>query len=267
MDRTLVCIIAALVATLSAHAEDTAGPNLDVAGIKIGMGVREAMAALKAENPHFRIDLSPHQLEGFPKPLHPFVSGEQMTSPTNDAESISLLFTMPPNKEAVWGIKRDCNYRAGHRPPTESTLAALRAKYGPENIPSTNPRTQILIWVFDDKGKLLPADEAKKVNISCATQLQNHFGNADMSSLNDIQLGKYGPPECSSIILISASVQSTDAAPGNSHLVVYNLSVQINHGPMYRAAIEATREIASGAAKARENKETQDANKVGAPKL
>ena len=121
MNRTLICILAALAVTIGARAEDASGPNLDVAGLKIGMGVHEAMATLKAENPHFYINLSPHQLEGFSAPLHPFVSGEQPIGPNNDAESIDLLFTMPPNKEVVWGIKRAIqSYRfQENRPTTE----------------------------------------------------------------------------------------------------------------------------------------------------
>jgi hypothetical protein len=266
MRRILVCIIVAMAAVISVHAEDTSGPNLDVAGIKVGMGVKEAMAALKAENSHFFINLNPHQLEGFPGPLHPFVTGEQAIGPTNDAENITLLFTMPPNKEVVWGIKRDTSYRAGNRPATEKVLAALRAKYGPENVPGTDVRTQILAWVYDEKGQLLPPGQAKQYWNNCGNLFQLHFGNADVASLNDIQTGKYGPPECSSIILITASVLSTQLR-STDPMVVYSLSVQINHGPMYRAAIEATREIAQRAAKARQNKEAEDANKVAAPKL
>lgn len=266
MNRALVCVIAVIAATISARAEDPAGPNLDIAGLKIGMGVHEAMATLKAENPHFNINLYPHQLEGFSAPLHPFVSGEQMIGPNNDGESIDLLFTMPPSKEVVWGIKRETNYRAGNRPSTENTLAALRAKYGPENIPATDQRTQILSWVYDDKGNLLPADKAKQLYMSCSSLLQSHFNNADVSSLNDIQLGKYGPPECSSVILITANVLCTQLHSTDPS-VVYSLSVEINDGPLYRAAIEATREIALRAAKARENKAAEDANKVAAPKL
>ncbi len=266
MSRIFVCVMAAMVATISVRAEDAGARNLDIAGIKVGMGVHEAMAALKAENPHFNINLYPHQLEGFSVPVHPFVSGEQIISPNNDGESVELLFTMPPSKEAVWGIKREMSYRAGNRPSTENTLAALRAKYGPENIPATDQRTQILSWVYDDKGNLLSADKAKQLYLSCSSLLQSHFGNADISSLNDIQTGKYGPPECSSVILITANVLSTQLHPSDPS-VVYSLSVEINDGPRYRAAIEATREIASSAAKARENKAAEDANKVAPPKL
>lgn len=265
MHRTLVCVIAVIAATISAHAQVTTGPNLDIAGIKVGMDVKEAMAALKAENPHFEIIMSSQPVEGFSEPLQPTAIARHPISSDNDGEIITLALTTLPGREAVWGIKRDTTYRTKNQPSTENTLAALRAKYGPENIPPLDGRTQNLAWVFDDKGKLLPADEARQYWMSCCTILQNHFAG-EVPLLNDLATGKYGPPECSSIILITANVQSGQITPG-SPMVVNNLSVAINHGPMYRTAIEATRETVVRAVKSRENKATEDANKVGAPKL
>jgi hypothetical protein len=228
MKRVLFFTIAALVTTIGAHAQGAAGPNLDVAGIKIGMGVKDAMAALKAENPKFSIQIPNHQLEGFPMPLHPWVDCEQAIGPDNDGETITLLFTMPPSREVVWGIKRLTSYRAGHRPSTEATLAALRTKYGPESVPAADPRTKNLAWVFDDKGQLMPVDKAKQVLISCSTAMELHFGFNDLSSFNDIQTGKYGSPECGSDTIIQASVQSTQLSDGSNRMVVYNLMVEIN---------------------------------------
>jgi hypothetical protein len=265
MHRTLVCVIVAMAATISAHAGDTAGPNLDIAGIKVGMGVKEAMAALKAENPHFTLTMSSQPVEGFSEPLQPTAIARQQISPGNDGETITLALTTPPGREAVWGIKRDTTYRTQNQPSTENTLAALRAKYGPENIPPFDQRTQNLAWVFDEKGKPLPADQARQFWMSCCTILQNHF-TGEVPLLNDLATGRYGPPECSSIILITANVQSGQVTPG-SPFVVNNLSVAINHGPMYRTAVEATREVAQRAVRSRENKATEDANKVGVPKL
>jgi hypothetical protein len=265
MHRTLVCVIAALAATISAHAQNTIGPNLDIAGIKIGMGMKEALAALKAENPHFEIIMSSQPVEGFSEPLQPIAIARHQITPDNDGEIITLALTTPPGRAAVWGIKRDTTYRSRNQPSTENTLAALRAKYGPENIPPLDGRTQFMEWVFDDKGKLLPADQARQLWMSCSTVLQNHFAG-EVPLLNDLHAGNYGPTECSSIILITANVQSGQLSPG-SPMVVNNLSVAINNGAMYWAAIKATRETALGAAKSRENKATEDANKVGAPKL
>jgi hypothetical protein len=254
-----------MAATISAHAQNSTGPNLDIAGIKVGMGVKEAGAALKAENPHFTITMGSQAVEGFSEPLQPTAIARQQISPDNDGEIITLALTTPPGREAVWGIKRDTTYRAKNQPSTENTLAALRAKYGPENIPPFDQRTQNLAWVFDDKGKLLPADQARQLWMSCSTILQNHFAG-EVPLVNDLATGRYGPPECSSIILITANVQSGQITPG-SPFVVNNLSVAINHAPMYWTAIEATRQTALRAVKSRENKATEDANKVGAPKL
>ena len=173
------------------------------------------------------------------------------------------------NKELVWGIKRHCNYRAQDRPATENTIAALRKKYGPENIPpGSDPMNQHLTWVYDADGKLLSADKAKTALMSCATAFQNHFGGSEMSVLNDLTTSGRTPPECGSIILMTADVQSTplDRQNPNGHYVVVNLTVQISHGPMYFAAIGKTREIAAAAANARENKAVEDASKRG-PKL
>ena len=234
------------------------------------MGVHEAMAALKAENPRFKINISAHRLEGFPNPLHPSVTADQFISPTNDGESMELLFTMPPNKEQVWGIKRQCSYLAQNRPGSETTLAALRKKYGPESIPAgADPMNQHLTWVYEADGKLLPADKAKSLLMSCATLIQNHFNAGDMSTLNELTTSVRLPPECGSIILMTADVQSTalDIHNPNGRHVVVNLIVQVTHGPMYFKAIGPTREIAVNAAAARENKANEDVNKRGTPKL
>jgi len=268
MRKITISVISILVATVAVFAGDS-GPNLDVAGLKIGMGVHDAMAALKAENPQFRIDISSHRLEGFSAPLHPSVTAGQNISPTNDGESMELLFTMPPNKEQVWGIQRHCSYLAQNRPATENTIAALRKKYGPENIPpGSDPMNQHLTWIYDADGKLLPAGKAKEVLMSCATILQNHFNAGDMSALNELTANVHIPPECGSITLMTADVQSTrlDIRNPNGPYVVVNLIVQISDSSMYFKTINKTREIAVNAANARENKAADDASKRG-PKL
>ena len=53
MNRTLVCVIAAMAVTISALVEGADGPNLDVAGLKIGVGVNAG--AQKRSMKHRRI--------------------------------------------------------------------------------------------------------------------------------------------------------------------------------------------------------------------
>jgi len=256
--------------SISAFGADATGPNLDIAGIKIGMGAKDGMAALKAVNPKANIILGTHKLQGFPSPVHPNAIADQTISGDNDGENIEVLFTMPPQHQLVWGITRTYSYIAKNRPSLENTLTALRAKYGPPSIPvDPDPRdtTKTLTWVFDADGKLLPKEKAMPLYMTCGQKLQSHFGNEDMVSFNYIQSGGAAQAECNSIILITASVQAAGITPGSSQLVVYNLTVRMNDGRIYAKAIEATRAYALRAAKTAESKEIDEVNKRGAPKL
>jgi hypothetical protein len=88
-----------------------------------------------------------------------------------------------------------------------------------------------------------------------------------MESFNDIQTGLRGPTaDATKIVLITASVQSTQPNPG-SPSVVYNLNVTVNDGPIYGPAIQATRAQVLQAVNARQEKENSDVNKRAAPSL
>lgn len=264
-----ICLILIAAATMVAPPSEAANPNLDVACVKIGMNLNDAVAALKADNPKFYINTVSHQWEGFSAPLHPFVLAQSTGDQPGDSENISLLITTAPSPERVWGIDRLCGYRADNRPSTVNVVAALRNKYGPENVlPGPSLQTQNLAWVFDDSGNLLPEDKAKQVLATCGTMLQTHFGNNDdPTSYREVQTGKFAPQDCGGIILIKANVQSTLLNPGTTDYVAYSLDVQMTHYSMYRTAMETTRAVVSAAAQSRERGAAGDANQRGAPKL
>jgi hypothetical protein len=264
-----ICLILTAAVVMIVPASEAAGPNLDVAGVKIGMNMNDAVAALKADNPKFYINVVSHQWEGFSSPLHPFIAAQSMGDKPGDSENISLLLTMAPGPEQVWGIDRLCGYGVDNRLATVNVVAALRKKYGPESIPpGPSLQTQNLAWVFDESGNLLPEDKARQALITCGTLLQTHFGNTDdPTSYREIQTGKYAPQDCGGIIVVKANVQSTLLNPGTSDYVAYSLDVQMTHYSMYRTAIVATRAIVGAAAQAREQGAAQDANQRGGPKL
>jgi hypothetical protein len=231
------------------------------------MSEDDALAALKAHNPRLYLTVPAHRIEGISEPVRLFVSG--MATPTDvlDGETVNMVFTMPPNQKVLWGIQRITNYLAPHRPSTEATLAALRAKYGPESLPPNLGMTANLVWVFDAEGRLMDPAAAKPSYMFCTTALQNHFINDDIDSFNDIQTGlRGGSGAGTKITLITASVQSTQANP-SSPSVVYNLLVTINDGLKYGPAIEATRAQVLQAVKARQDKENSDVNKRAGPSL
>jgi hypothetical protein len=265
MKRLIFSLIAALVASFFVGSANAAGPTLDVAGIKIGMSEDDAIAALKAHNPRLLLTQPAHQIEGISEPVRPIVSGKVALTGDLVGESVDLLFTMPPGQSVLWGIRRTVNYPAPQRPTTDATFAALRGKYGPENVPagiSGNPA-----WVFDANGNLMDPGAAKQAYMMCMTRMQLHFSNDDIESFNDLQTGLVGAKEdATKIILITASVQSTQPNPSLPS-VVYNLNVTINDGLIYGPAIEATRAVVLQAVNARQSKENDEINKRAAPSL
>ena len=250
-----------------------AGISLDVVGIRPGMTVKAAMLALRADNPRLTIVPSLRQFEGFAEPLMSAVMGSEkveagQNSILRGAEDVEILFTMPPNQEAVWGVKRTYYFATAERPSLQNTLDALHKKYGPESMPpDPDPRniTKVIAWVYDSQGRPLGARGAQLYR-SCGS-FANHFGSGDSAALNDIQVGPQLPAaECRSIIIVEASVLA-NRDPGGSQLVVNTLIVSVADEGRYRTAIDATRAVILNAAKSRDKKQSDEVDKRGAPKL
>src|ERR1700683_4562948 len=110
MRRLIFCLTAPLIAISFVGSAGAAGPNLDVAGIKIGMKEDDAIAALKAHNPRLPLTQPAHRIEGISEPVRPFVTGHVLPTGDFDGETVTLLFTMPPGRKILWGIQRTTNY-------------------------------------------------------------------------------------------------------------------------------------------------------------
>jgi hypothetical protein len=73
---------------------------------------------------------------------------------------VAVDVTLPPNKQAVWRVKRQ-HYFANKGIPKTTLLASLREKYGKEtltNVSQGKPATddskiQNLLWLFDEQGR------------------------------------------------------------------------------------------------------------------
>ncbi len=253
--------------------QSAAGISLDVVGIKPGMTVKDAMLALKADNPRLTIVPSVQQYEGFAEPLMPEVMGSEqskagLTSILRGAEDVEILFTMLPKQEAVWGVKRVYSFATAERPSLQNTLDALHRKYGPESTPpDSDPRsiTKAIAWVYDSQGRPFGPRGAQLYR-TCAG-IANHFGRGDLAAVNDIQSGSPPPAdECRSLIIVEASVQA-NRDPAGSQLVVNTLIVSLADVGRYRTSLEGLRAIILNAQKAREKKQNDEVNKRGAPKL
>jgi hypothetical protein len=171
----------------------------------------------------------------------------------------------------VWAVQRNYHFATKEQPAVEAALAALLKKYGaPSKPPTTDPRdrNQYIIWVYDAQGRALGAGGAALAR-QCDSMFSAHFGT-DQTSINEIETGRPGPnsaKECDSVAVVAASVQTVIATPGSAQLAVNNLIVWMADGARHRASVDATRAVVAAAAKARDNKSTEELQKRGAPKL
>jgi hypothetical protein len=259
----------------AARAQSAGGISLDVVGIRLGMTVKDAMLALKADNPRMTLSPFTREYEGLTGPLLFSVFGEEAPTPGGPynlplraGENVEILFTVPPNQEVVWAVRRVYFFPGAQRPSLQNTLEALHRKYGPETLPADpDPRsyTKGIVWVYDGQGKPMgPAGQ--QIYKTCGT-FGDHFGNGGLRDRGDIEGGgRPGPPECKSYIVLTASVQA-GLDPASSQFVVNNVGAVLADGGRYRTAIEATSNVVLNAVKAREKKRTDEVNKRAAPKL
>jgi type II secretory pathway pseudopilin PulG len=144
---------------------------LEVVGIKLGMPVKEAQAALKAYNAGYSpgpITLREYEaLPGVvmtPVLYAPNPGGPNATS----GDEFNLLITYAPNEAYVWGIVRSMGFGTNAtRPPVDSTLAGLRQKYGPES--AQQPGGTRLIWIYDAQGQQVMAQKALEIYNTCSS--------------------------------------------------------------------------------------------------
>ena len=239
---------------------------MDVVGIKLGMPMADAVAAIKSDNPKLSLQTQTLVLEGFDQPFVTAIVASQPIESGKDAEEIALLLTTPPNHQVVWGSQRTYHYGPQSMPSLDNTLAGLRRKYGAENaslldLDSRN-LTKTIAWAYDTSGKLVGTAQGKPLYLACDAYLANHFSPIALN--NDLH-GMASPAQCNSIILAKAVVLGAQGPAGAP--VVGHLIFQVTHGAMYRASVDATRAVATAAARAREKKQSEKIDQRGAPKL
>jgi hypothetical protein len=261
----LALAVAALMANGTAFGQAPTAA-IDVVGIKLGMPMADAVAAIKADNPKLSVQTQTMTLEGFDQPFVTAIVATQSIESGKDNEQVTLLLTTPPNHQVVWGIQRTYHYGPQSMPSLDNALAGLRRKYGAENaiLMDTDSRqlTKTMAWAYDTGGKLMSPAEGKALYVACATYLENHFSPIALN--NDLH-GMASPPQCKSVILAKAVALGAQGPAGAP--VLGNLIVQVTNGAMYRASIDATRAVAMAAAQAREKKESKKIDQRGEPKL
>jgi hypothetical protein len=157
--RSMLIVHAVVLITLVGHAAAEGLP--DILGIQLGMPAREAHAKLQAKIPKNQIQVTSTNLPSIEKPvISSFQSLPKQTIMMGDeADTVTVDVTLPPNKQAVWRINR-LHYFPGKGIPKTTLLASLREKYGKETraMIGSKPTTDEshitnLLWLMDEQGR------------------------------------------------------------------------------------------------------------------
>ena len=106
---------------------------------------------------------------------------------------------------------------------------------------------------------------ARLAKIRTSTLATYTGDDAKMTINVDIRGPRAWPPECTSIIIVNATVQGTQISPNTFAAAVFDVTLQ--DGGRYRRALDATRAVIMNAAKSRQEGQAGDVNERPGPKL
>ena len=251
-----------------------AAGRYDIAGMKLGTPLKEAMQALKAHNPKLQMKKDTIKYDVLGGEL---LYGLTFTSPD---ERFIFQLTMPPNPIVVSKLARTMSFTKETAPTQQVIVEGLIKKYGqpsydngPNQFNDTNLR--IINWLDDADGSRMK-DETGQL---CTTS--NSFTGIPYRSADAAQMPAQGVAMllesrfsigqgdvCETRRMVQARLQrccqrqNILAAPD----LVGALVVLIGDGPLDEQATGATHELLVNAVKAKDAKEKEGAQK-NKPKL
>jgi hypothetical protein len=196
---------------------------LEVGGIKLGMPMKDAMAALQKSMMGTPKVLTTAIVPDFTDAADAPKGNEQVTATAADAkgnkEKIEFIWAQPPNAPVVRWIKRKVDYSPGSGPNFDTMLAGLRKMYGPESVVlamASGERVNTILtrWMYDPSGQQVKGDAATK-EWDCTE-------NAG------------GTPLCRNLTILEIYLQADGVK------VTYGLTEELESYPLSRSAREAT---------------------------
>jgi len=268
----------------------------DVLGIKLGMPAKEAAAVLQARGMQLKPETIKYDV--LPAPLTYGLYAVNQVLVRNSGvppgtEKVYLTLTMPPNEPVVAKINRFIMFTKETAPAQQALVGDLVKKYGP--ISFATPPTHLnavgvqdLYWVDDAQGNRLKDQTNREGNESELLQMcrgKSTFRSAQeageysntpaggheiqaeprevKSGLEQGYAALFGTwvDLCGTHNIIHARLYYAQpigiSAPG----VVGALTIVIGNGPLHRSATEASHKYLMEAAKMREIKEKEGAQK------
>ena len=235
---------------------------VDVVGIKLGMPVKEAMAAIKKHNQRLQVSTpNPMRFKSLPNVTFAANVNAQVMD-GKPFESIQLSVTMPPNEDVVWYVKRMVEFEGDAKPSEANVLASLRQKYGQEHGRmdpiNTQPLSQ-LYWMFDANGKPVPEQQAKQIIRHC--MLSNNQSDLAEVSVSTPKRWIVNNINCGEVTMVTANGQLTVPGAGTPGSVSRLLVVAYNE-LLHRSAFEASHAMIWQAEKHQADKEQQKMDQV-----
>ncbi len=235
------------------------GKMPDIIGVHLGMDPKEALALVRAHYPKSQLTTYNDNMYTFPAPVY---QGTIVNPADNYQDDFELVTTLPPEKQAVWRVRRVTKRMHVDR---GTLFAALRAKYGKETVAiapnsndpaSSDSEAVTLLWLFDESGRHVPLPNSGISSVVNCWNVPDHPGT---HYLLDEATGQPFAPGgwCgSNFIAMSASVGSTQSIIENmtTDLVDLPLAHRTSHATAIWYQAEAEKARAADAAKAKQAK-------------
>jgi hypothetical protein len=146
---------------------------VDIVGVKLGMTVEQAVAALKAANPKLVIDIHDGELTAAGKVIKTprVILAHLPAAARNPAawgnldgshEAIGVQLTTPPGPIVVETVLRYVSFPSSAPVAASTVIDALRKKYGPES--TDHASSSALGWIFDSAGGHLGSPTREQID-------------------------------------------------------------------------------------------------------
>lgn len=266
----------------------------DIVGIKVGMTVRDALAALKVHSPNFRLQPDSIKYDFLPYALTYGINALPLNLDPRDtrrippnAEQFYFTLTMAPNQEVVSKVARVMMFAKDTAPLAQTVASDLIAKYGPPTYDAGigtlgNGGVWDMYWVDDARGNRLRGWTQVQCNTIQTFKITHQEIPLTVYQTSELamnpQVAKYRiengyfnqtefrSEECASYTMVRARLFDARSIGVTAPNLLSGMMVMIASGPLDHSATDATREYLLKAAKARDAKQT-DAAKQNRPKL
>ncbi len=247
--------------------------SLDVVGIKLGIPVTEALAAVKTHNANIKMEPKAKlEFEALPGVvMTPVLVGQSKTA-DEASESVGLLLTYAPNEAFVYSVWRDFWFgKKKSRPPVDTIVTGLRKKYGPESV---RIEDTLLLWLFDAQKQQVMGPRAKEIWQKCANHWMTGAVYDQGNILRQVMRGYYTVNDgrdyhsgvCHSHSLVQATY-SADRPQGASQPLIMNVKVQASNRQLEASGVTATNVLLTREANKLAEKRKEEAGKRAGPKF